>query len=163
MRTRLQILTAALLSVGGALSATPALAGSEALLLVHTSLSNISDPNSTNGDLWQYEGGIIENATTGSTIGHYMTNRRFTVSGGSTDNAAAMTTSLFFTNATSGAPPNNLTLEGAWSFTSGQFIGSVSAASFKYHIMIGSDVTMVVQGAGVSKVSINWDGGFSIP
>lgn len=74
----------------------------------------------------QYEGGAIQNGA-GTAIGDYTTSRRVVPAGTSPDNTAGTTTTLFFPNTTASLPPNVIVIEGAWSFNSGPFDGSVSA------------------------------------
>ena len=146
----------------GALYAPSALAGAVNLVLVRGSLDNDTDPNSSG--LWQYEGGTIQNATTGATIGHYIVTRRVTTSGTSADNTAAETMTLFFPNATAGNVPNNLTLQGAYSYNTGQFTGSVSAVSSRYRLLNGLDFSSSPgTTAGTTKLTIDYTGINSVP
>ncbi len=139
----------------------PAQAGSLTILLVRSSLNNDTD----SAGLWQYEGGAVQNATTGATIGHYLLNRRVTTAGTSTDNTAAESITLFFSNATAGQVPNSFTLEGAYSYNTGQFVGSVSAASERYHVLIGADAsaTLVTSSTTTSKLVVDWVGLQGVP
>jgi hypothetical protein len=139
--------TAALLSAS-------ALAGSATIVLARSTLSNTSD--SDGGGLWQYEGGTIQN-THGTAIGTYIANRRVTTSGTSLYNTAAETISLFFAPKVSSKAPNVIALEGAYSYNSGNFIGSVSAASYEYHDLIGSDASAEISN-GTATLVITWIG-----
>jgi hypothetical protein len=137
-------------------------AGNTIMLLVRQSLNNVPD-SSGSSDLWQYEGGIVQNAAGTATIGHYLANRRITSSGTSTDNTAGETISLFFSNATAGDVPYNITFQGAYSYNTGQFAGSVSAASSRYHPLIGDSVTGTLVSGGATKITIDFDGNTSVP
>jgi hypothetical protein len=146
----------------GILCTSAAMAASFNVLLVRATLSNDHDPDS-NG-LYQYEGGTVQNGTGTTTIGHYIVTRRVTTSGTSADNTAGETIVLFFPNSTSGNVPNSVTLEGAYSYNTGQFAGSVSAVSSRYRIFNGSDATAAITAtAGTTKLSINFDGVNIIP
>ena len=141
----------------GALATTAASAGGFSILLVRSTLSNDADPDS-NG-LWQYEGGIVQNATGTTTIGHYIATRRVTTSGTSSDNTAGETISLFFPNATAGNVPNSITLQGAYSYSTGQFAGSVSAVSSRYRSLNGYDAAGAITSApATTKITIDFDG-----
>lgn len=150
----------ALAVCAASLGATAASANVLTMLLVRSSLDNDTDPSSSG--LWQYEGGVVQNSAGTSNIGHYIITRRVTTSGTSADNAAAMTITLFFSNATAGNVANNMTVQGAWSFTSGQFAGSVSAASARYHPLISQDATATVA-TNVTKLLINYTGTYVVP
>ena len=133
-----------------------AFAGSSTLSLVRSTLSN--DTDADNGGLWQYEGGAIQNSA-GAAVGTYIIQRRVTTSGTQTYNTAGETISLFFVPANSGGLPPVVTVEGAYSYNSGNVDGSVSAASAKYHWLIGSDVSAsIVSGTATSKLVITWTG-----
>jgi hypothetical protein len=160
MRTQLRILSAALIVLLGLAYTASAEAAVLTIVLVRSSLTNDAD----DAGLWQYEGGTVQNFTTGATIGHYLVTRRVTTSGVQADNTAAESISLFFSNATAGNVPNNITLEGAYSYNTGQFAGSVSAASSRYHVMIGSDANGTVGTAsGTTNLAIDWPGVLNIP
>ena len=144
------LLLAMALATAGLWSAS-AQAGSTTLLLVRSTLANDTDT----AGLWQYEGGTIQNSAGTATVGHYILTRRVTTAGTSADNTAGVTTSLFFATS-SGNTPDVITLEGAWSFTSGGFLGSVSAASNKYHWAIGADASSTIPASGTQKLVIQW-------
>jgi hypothetical protein len=147
---------------GGVLCTNAAMAASLNVLLVRATLSNDADPDS-NG-LYQYEGGTVQNSAGTVTIGHYIVTRRVTTSGTSADNTAGETIVLFFPSSTSGNVPNNITLQGAYSYNTGQFAGSVSAVSSRYRIFNGSDATAAITTTpGTTKLSINFDGVSVIP
>jgi hypothetical protein len=152
----------AALATAGSLYASAASAGAVNLVLVRGSLDNDTDPASSG--LWQYEGGVVENATTGAAIGHYIATRRVTTSGTSSDNTAGETLTLFFPNATPGNAPNNITMQGAYSYTSGQFAGSVSAVSSRYRLLNGLDAYGAVgTAAGTTKLTIDYVGINTVP
>ena len=151
--------------VGGVIfSASAAFAGNTTttLLLVRVSLNNVAD-SSGSSDLWQYEGGNIQNAAGTTTIGHYLANRRVTSAGTATDNTAAETITLFFSNATAGDVPNSITLQGAYSYNTGQFAGSVSAVSARYRPLNGESATGTITSAGPTKIIIDNEGVSSVP
>lgn len=143
------------------LYAPAAFATNTTMLLARATLS--SDPDPDNGGTWQYEGGAVENAAGTATIGHYIVTRRVTTSGTSTDNTAAMTITLFFSSSTSGNVPDSITLEGAWSYTSGQFAGSVSAVSSRYRPLLTDDATALSQSGGITKLVIDYTGTDKVP
>lgn len=95
-----------------------------ATLTLQTRRNTLNNVNDVAG-LWQHEGGEI--LYQGNRIGHYATTRRVTNGGTTQQNTAMLTMTIFLYG--SGAPPINLTLQGAHDFTSGRYIGSVSAAS----------------------------------
>ncbi len=158
-KVKTRLLAASLCGV--VLCSTAASAGTLGMLLVRSSLSNDSDPDS-NG-LWQYEGGTIQNLAGTTTIGHYIATRRVTTSGTSADNTAGETITLFFPSSTSGNVPNNITLQGAYSYNTGQFAGSISAVSLRYRSLNGDDANGTITGAGTTKIVIDYDGVISVP
>jgi hypothetical protein len=87
------------------------------------SLDNVDDV----AGRWQHEGGKV--LFRGQQIGNYIIVRRVTLSGTSPQNTAAVTMTIFLLGS---SPPNNLTLQGAHDFSSGRYIGSVSAASLPF-------------------------------
>ncbi len=137
-------------------------ASNTTLLLVRSSLANVPD-SSGSSDLWQYEGGVIQNTAGTAMIGHYLANRRVTSAGTSADNTAAETITLFFSNATAGDVPYSITLQGAYSYNTGQFAGSVSAASARYHPLTGDSATGAVTSNGATKIIIDFDGNTTVP
>jgi hypothetical protein len=88
---------------------------------------------------WQYEGGQVYNQKEVQVAWYASTKR---VIFGSTDaqNTAMLTTTLFFLPK---KPPENITLQGAHDFNSGNEIGSVSAASTAYTVHIGKQFTRI--------------------
>ena len=96
------------------------MAVSISLVLERNSLTNVDDA----AGRWQHEGGTARRGTT--VVAHYATVRRVTTGGTDAQNTAMLTTTLFFVGK---APPENITLQGAHDFNSGNQIGSVSAAS----------------------------------
>lgn len=97
---------------------------------VRNTLTNVDDA----AGRFQHEGGEI--LYRGQRIGHYAVVRRVTYGGTDQQNTAMVTMTLFFYK--SGAPPVNLTLQGAHDFNSGKYIGSVSAASSSIAVLIGA-------------------------
>ena len=140
-----------------------AFAGSSTIFLVRSTLSNDSDADG--GGLWQYEGGTLQNAA-GKTIGNYILERRVTTSGTETLNTASETISLFFPPSTSGNLPPGITVEGDYSYNTGEVDGAVSAAGTKYHWLIGADADgTVVSGSPSTKLILTWvgSGGLTVP
>ncbi len=142
--------------------ANAALAGSKSLTLDRLTLSNSKDADG--GGLWQYEGGNLL-AANGTSAGTYIISRRVTTSGTSLFNTAAETITLFFTPKVTGDVPEVITLEGAHSFNTGNFVGSVSAASSHYSWIIGADASAAIPSTGVTVLSLAWNGskGLSVP
>jgi hypothetical protein len=91
------------------------------LTLERLSLDNVDDPPGR----WQHEGGRVL-CSDGTHIANYAAYRRVTFSGTSPQNTAMLTMTLFFIGE---LPPENITLQGSHDFDSGEYIGSVSAAS----------------------------------
>ena len=129
-----------------------AFAGGVALTLVRGgSLVNVTDA----AGLWQHEGGTIQKA--GVSVGQYALHRRVTTSGTTAQNTAMVTATLFFS--AFGAPPQNITLQGAHNFNSGRFVGSVGAASNRYNWVQDSDATIIPTATlGTSTLYIFWTG-----
>ncbi len=96
------------------------MAVSTTLVLDRKTLTNVDDP----AGRWQHEGGTARRETT--VVANYATVRRVTTGGTDAQNTAMLTTTLFFIGKN---PPENITLQGAHDFNSGNQIGSVSAAS----------------------------------
>lgn len=140
------------LAVLGSLCAAAVQAGTQTVDLVRSSLTNVPDA----AGIYQYEGGTLENSS-GGTLGTYIIVRR-TEAATASFNTAATTITLFLSPASSGAAPSAVTIEGAWSFSSGDFQGSVSAASNKYHWVIGADAKSSIPTIGTSKLVLTWAG-----
>jgi hypothetical protein len=152
----------AALVCGSAFGISAAHASGLTMLLVRSTLSNDSDADG--GGLWQYEGGVVQNAAGTTNIGHYILNRRVTTSGTSADNTASETITLFFSSATPGAVPNNITLEGAYSYNTGQVIGSVSAVSSRYRPLNGEAFSgAIISGTASTKIVIDFGGLNAVP
>lgn len=131
-------------------------AGSVALTLVRSTLKNVTDTAGT----WQHEWGTMTKGTT--TVGQYAIYRRVTTGGTggtTTQNTAMVTMELFFSvpAPAAGYPPQNITLQGAHSYSSGRFAGSVSAASNRYNWIQGADATSYMSGSN-SILTIIWEG-----
>jgi hypothetical protein len=128
-----------------------AYAGSVSLSLVRSELTNVDDP----AGRWQHEAGnIIRNNVI---VGQYAIHRRVTYGGTDAQNTAMTTVTLFFTNVST--PPHNVTLQGAHSFSSGRFTGSVSAASNRYAWIQDADAAINATATiGTSTLSISWAG-----
>jgi hypothetical protein len=119
-----RILVKALTVILPVLIASGAYAGSVSLTLNRIAISNVVDA----AGLWQHEGGTVFKGTL--QIGNYAISRRVTTGGTNAQTTAALTATIFFLGAT---PPDNITLQGAHSFSTGGVAGSVSAASSKYN------------------------------
>ncbi len=123
------------------------------LTLVRLSLDNVDDPPGR----WQHEGGEVL-CSDGTHIANYAAYRRVTFSGTSPQNTAMLTMTLFFIGE---APPENITLQGSHDFTSGNYIGSVSAASSAFAKVLdesfsgqaGAVGTLTVERLGQPKIN----------
>jgi hypothetical protein len=147
---------AAFAALTSMLCAGTALAGTKNLTLERSTLSN--DADADGGGLWQYEGGTML-AANGTTAGTYIVNRRVTSSGTSAFNTALETMTLFFTPAISGGLPEVVVVQGAYSYNSGAFAGSVSSASNKYTWIISADASAaVVGGTSNTTLTLSWNG-----
>jgi hypothetical protein len=96
------------------------MAVSMTMVLERQTLTNVDDA----AGRWQHEGGRAKRGA--SVVANYATTRRVTTGGTDAQNTAMLTTTIFFTGKN---PPENITLQGAHDFSSGNQIGSVSAAS----------------------------------
>ena len=134
------------------LCAAAAQAGTQTLDLVRSTLQNVSDP----AGIYQYESGTIEN-TLGTHLGTYEIVRR-TGSGTDSYNSAATTITLLFPPAVTSDAPPVVTLQGSWSFSSGDFKGSVSAASNAFHWIIDADAASTIPSGSTSKLVLTWTG-----
>ena len=85
---------------------------------------------------WQHEGGEV--LLKEKQVGHYVSYKRVTFKATDAQNTASVTLTLLLEKSKTGAP-ENMTLQGAHDFNSGNEIGSVSAASLNYHTMIGKN------------------------
>lgn len=146
------ILAMAVFAAVAWLSAAAAQAGTQTLQLVRATLQNVPDAAGS----YQYEGGTLENAL-GKSIGTYLIVRR-TGSGADRFNTAATTITLFFPPAPSTNAPPVVTIQGAWSFSSGNFKGSVSAASEEFHWVVGADAASTIPAGTTSKLVLSWTG-----
>jgi hypothetical protein len=101
---------------------------------------------------WQHEGGEVF-CPDGTHIANYALHRRYTTTGTGPQNSAMLTITLFFLGAD---PAENITLQGAHSFSNGNATGSVSAASPAFAAMRKQSFT----GSGASDtITINKLGG----
>ena len=82
------------------------------------------------GGRWLFEGGRV----TGDEVGHYASTLRVVFGGTEAQNTAMLTTTIFVSGV---QPPENMTLQGAHDFNSGNESGSVSAASGQFAAFIG--------------------------
>jgi hypothetical protein len=93
--------------------------------LERNSLTNVNDA----AGRWQHEGGEVYYR--GVYVGDYAIHRRVTWGGTDNQNTAMLTMTIFFIKGDSKAP-QNITLQGSHDFSSGEYVGSVSAASQEY-------------------------------
>lgn len=129
----------------------PSLAGLVTLTLVRASLTNVADAAGTT----QHEAGTVRKGVTN--VGRYTLVRRVT-NGGPVLNNGATTATLFFT-AFGVAPAQNVTLQGAHDFSTGNFTGSVSAGSNRYTWVQGADARILPTATiGTSNLQIFWNG-----
>jgi hypothetical protein len=98
------------------------------LELKHESLENVEDK----AGRWQFEGGKVY--ARGKHVANYASTKRMVNKGTDDQNTAMVTTTIFFLGE---KPPENITLQGAHDFGSGDQTGSVSAASSEYKAYIG--------------------------
>jgi hypothetical protein len=131
------------------LLASHAYAGSVTLTLSRVSLTGVTDAAGS----WQYEGGKIFRGAT--QIGNYAVMRRITTGGTDAQSTAMVTITLFFF---SSLPPENITLQGSHDFSSGAYIGGVSAASNRYAWIRGATFTGTAGATG--SLTITWVGTF---
>jgi len=137
------------------LLSTESLAGSASLTLKQTNLTNVTDPAGT----WQHEAGQVLNGST--LVGYYIAYRRVTTGGTTVLNTATETLTVFLDTAhVTNSAPRNITIEGAHDFTSGNFQGSVSAASSQYSWIKGANAIVnygtTTATAKTGDLTINW-------
>ena len=103
----------------------------------------------------------------GDAIGTYIIQRRVTTSGTQTlQHGRRNDQRLPGPVRQRGGLPPVITVEGDYSYNSGTVGGSVSAASSKYHWIIGSDANAtVVSGTATTKLVLTWTGsdGLHVP
>jgi len=104
-------------------------AGSVTLSLSQNTLKNVDD----SAGRWQYEGGSV--FFNKSQIANYAVTRRVTYGGTDAQNTAMLTMTIFLIGEN---PPQCITLQGSHDFSSGKYIGSVSAASSALSSLIGA-------------------------
>jgi hypothetical protein len=131
------------------------MANSITLQLQQITLINVDDAAGRT----QYEGGtILKDA---ANVGQYVVTRRVTEGGTSDPLNTAQTSITLFLNGAPDIAPENITIDGAHDFSSGQFKGGVAAASNRYNWIIGADATYVT-GTGatatVQNLTIDWTG-----
>jgi hypothetical protein len=128
------LLLLALLALSSAVSAAPFPVVVE-FNTVRLSLDNVDDV----AGRWQHEGGQV--FYKGNQIGNYAAYRRVTFSGTSPQNTAMLTMTIFFLGGETTEAPQNITLQGSHQFNSGQYLGSISAASKNFKQFIGKRFT----------------------
>jgi hypothetical protein len=104
-------------------------ADSVTVTTVRISLTNVNDA----AGVWQYEGGQIY--LDGAYVADYAATRRIITGGTDHQNTAMLTMTIFVIGSN---PPENLTLQGSHDYSSGGYIGSVSAASSGFAFLIGA-------------------------
>jgi hypothetical protein len=124
--------------------AAPATAPTLELELARLSLKNVDD----DAGRWQFEGGKV--LQKGEHVANYASTKRVVNQGTEEQNTAMLTVTIFFLG---NKPPENITLQGAHDFNSGDQTGSVSAASKAYLPYVGK--SFVSKGGKVTKVTIN--------
>ena len=102
------------------------------LELERGSLKNVDD----DAGRWQFMGGKV--TQNGEHVANYASTKRVVNEGTEEQNTAMLTITIFFLG---DKPPQNITLQGAHDFDSGDEIGSVSAASGQYSAYIGKPFT----------------------
>ena len=120
----------------GAMNATSAVptTTSTTMTLSRLTLINVNDA----AGVWQHEGGkVFQGAVQ---IGNYAAHRRVTSGGTDAQNTAMLTLTIFF-NSVAGSAQQNLTILGSHDFSSGRYVGSVSAASSTYKLWIDANVS----------------------
>jgi hypothetical protein len=137
------------LSICAALWSGSAFAGSVVVQLTRASLINVSDA----AGVTQHEAGKVSKGT--AVVGDYFLSRRVDTFAGSKFNTGATHITLLF--APRSGAPENVTLDGAHDFSSGNFKGSVSAASNRYSWIENADASYNVSG-GVETLVIIWTG-----
>lgn len=129
-----------------------AFAGSATLTLHQNSVTNVYD----SAGLWQYVGGKIYIIAPGDKISaiayiaDYTITLRTITGGTDAQNTAMMTMSIFMIGK---HPPENLTIQGSYDFSSGNFIGSVSAASSGLKSLIGSSCSGTAGSSGTLTIN----------
>ena len=98
------------------------------LTLERTVLNNVTDV----AGLWQYEGGRVFEEK--KDVGWYASTKRVVTGATDAQNTAMLTLEVFFTP---NKPPQSMVLQGSHDFSSGEEIGSVSAASGSFATYIG--------------------------
>lgn len=97
---------------------------------VRRSLNNVDDV----AGRWQHEGGEV--TLKNKKVGYYASYKRVTWGGTDQDNTAMLTVTIFLEKSRTGCY-ENITLQGAHDFNTGNEIGSVSAASTAHASLIG--------------------------
>ena len=128
-------------------------AGASVASLTRSSLTNVTDAAGT----YQQEGGTFTSGRNSTVLGTYVATRRVTNGGTDSFNTAATSYTLFFTPRTRGGVPENMTIQGAWSFNTGGFAGSVSAASVVYHKFISADAS-ATSTSGATVITLEYIG-----
>ncbi len=107
-------------------------AASATVTLEQDSLTNVNDA----AGRWQHEGGRV--FLNNEQIGYYAAHRRVTDAGTTPLNTAMLTITVFIPGQLT--VPENITIQGSYDFISGDYIGSISAASLSYNFLIGADI-----------------------
>jgi hypothetical protein len=105
--------------------------------LVRTVLNNVDDI----AGRWQHEGGEVIQKN--KKIGYYASTKRVTFGATDAQNTAMLTLTIFLGKSRTGAT-ENITLQGAHDFNTGNEIGSVSAASATQSALRGKTFNRLV-------------------
>jgi uncharacterized protein (DUF2147 family) len=105
--------------------------------LVRHALNNVDDV----AGRWQHEAGEVFEK--GKKVGNYASTKRVTLGGTDPQNTAMLTLTIFLSRSRTGAP-ENITLQGAHDFNTGNEIGSVSAASVSRAALRGKSFNRLV-------------------
>jgi hypothetical protein len=131
----------------------PALAGTVTLTLTHTNLTNVTDA----AGLTQYETGTVARGSTAA--GQYEVTRRVSTGATEAQNTASTRITLYLAATTIGGAPQNIIMEGSYSYNNGGFIGQVTAASSRYAFMRDADAVGAVANSG-ETLTITFPGVF---
>ncbi len=119
-------------------------ADSATIDLTRTStLTNVDDAEGR----WQYDGGEVRFLK--KLVGYYTRQKRVSFGVPASVNAASVSITVFLTG--SSTPPQNVTLQGAHDFSSGNEIGGVSATSSDYSFLRGASFS-----GSSSSIELTW-------
>lgn len=127
--TIFSIFVSCLIFAAQSFAADPLMDAWQYVKLQRSTLQNVDDT----AGRFQFEGGKV--FSEGVHIANYAATRRVTRGGTDGQNTAMLTMTIFILGQN---PPQNITLQGSHDFSSGRYIGSVSAASSSYSRLIGA-------------------------